>query len=460
MRRALALLSLLTACGKAPSSEPPLPAWQPGKVLQLPRTANARGFTELRGLVHVHSIYSHDACDGAPVDAAGRYNQPCLEDFRRGACASGHDFFFLTDHGDSFALNEFPSVLLHDAAKGDALVERAGAKVANWLACPGGRAALVAAGTETGAMPVGLEAHAAPLTERRDTYGRTDGATLDHFAELGAVRLVAHTEDWTVDQLEQLHLDGFEMFNLHRNAVLNAGVGAELLLNYVDKQQFDALPHPDLFLAAFNLEDPVYLSTWGSVLARGVRRVTTFGSDCHQNSFPQLLADGERIDSYRRMMSAFSNHLLVQARADGSWDDVELKAALKAGRNYGVFEFLGYADGFDFHAEEGSAVREMGDTAALASGVVLKASMPRVLRLDPAGQQPVLTLLLLRAREGGWDEVARTTEAGLSFPVTEAGAYRVEVRMSPRHLLAWSGTRRGFFAAERPWVMSSALYVQ
>lgn len=460
MRRALALLSLLTACGKAPSSEPPLPAWQPGKVLQLPRTANARGFTELRGLVHVHSIYSHDACDGAPVDAAGRYNQPCLEDFRRGACASGHDFFFLTDHGDSFALNEFPSVLLHDAAKGDALVERAGAKVANWLACPGGRAALVAAGTETGAMPVGLEAHAAPLTERRDTYGRTDGATLDHFAELGAVRLVAHTEDWTVDQLEQLHLDGFEMFNLHRNAVLNAGVGAELLLNYVDKQQFDALPHPDLFLAAFNLEDPVYLSTWGSVLARGVKRVTTFGSDCHQNSFPQLLQDGERIDSYRRMMSAFSNHLLVRAGADGQWDDASLKEALKAGRNYGVFEFMGYADGFDVHAEEGGTVRELGDTAVLAKGVVLKAVMPKVLRLDAAGQQPGLVLLLLKAREGGWDEVARTTGPDLSFPVTESGAYRVEVRMAPRHLLPWSGTRKGFFAAERPWVMSSALYVQ
>jgi hypothetical protein len=460
MRRALALFVLLSACGKPPQVDPPLPAWAPGKVFPLARTANARGLTELRGLVHVHSIYSHDACDGAPVDASGTYNARCLEDFRRGACAAGHDFFFLTDHGDSFAENEFPAVLLHDAAQGDVLVERAGAKVANWLACPGGRAALVSAGTETGAMPVGLEAHAAPLAERRATYGRLDDATLDRFAALGAVRLLAHTEDWTVDQLAQLHLDGFEMFNLHRNAVLNAGVGAELLLNHVDPQKFDALPHPDLFLAAFNLEDPVYLSTWGSVLARGVRRVTTFGSDCHQNSFPQLLQDGERIDSYRRMMSAFSNHLLVRTGADGRWDDAALKDALRAGRNFGVFEFLGYAEGFDFHAEEGGAVRELGETAALSAGVVLKAEMPRVQRLDPAGPQPGLTLLLLRARDGGWDEVARTTGPRLEFAATAPGAYRVEVRMSPRHLLPWSGTRKGFFAAERPWVMSSALYVQ
>jgi len=125
-----------------------------------------------------------------------------------------------------------------------------------------------------------------------------------------------------------------------------------------------------------------------------------------------------------------------------------------------VFEFLGYAEGFDFHADAGGAVRELGDTVALSDGVVLKATMPRVQRLEASGEQPRLTLLLLRAREGGWDEVARTTGPALSFQATERGAYRVEVRMTPRHLLRWSGTRKGFFAAERPWVMSSALYVQ
>ena len=29
--------------------------------------------------------------------------------------------------------------------------------------------------------------------------------------------LVAHTEDWTVDQLVNLPLDGFEMYNIHAN---------------------------------------------------------------------------------------------------------------------------------------------------------------------------------------------------------------------------------------------------
>ena len=257
-----------------------------------------------------------------------------------------------------------------------------------------------------------------------------------------------------------MHLDGFEMFNLHRNALKNGGVAADLLLNYVDKGLLDGLMHPDLFLAAFNLDDDVYMSTWGTVLARGTKRVTTMGSDCHRNSFPQLLQDGERIDSYRRMMSAFSNHLLVRPKADGSWDDVDLKAALKAGRNFGVFEFLGYAEGFDFVALEGGVTKELGETASLAAGVTLKATMPKVLRLDPAAEAPALKLLLLRAREGGWDQVGAITEGTLEFPVTQPGAYRVEVRMVPKHLKAFAGTRRAFFTAERPWVMSSALYVE
>ncbi|HEY1089074.1 MAG TPA: hypothetical protein VGE37_15320, partial [Archangium sp.] len=65
-----------------------------------------------------------------------------------------------------------------------------------------------------------------------------------------------------------------------------------------------------------------------------------------------------------------------------------------------------------------------------------------------------------RAKEGGWDVVGEATEGTLEVPVTEAGAYRVEVRMVPKHLRAFAGTRRQYFTAERPWVMTSALYVE
>ncbi len=456
MRHALFLALALMGCPKPVVPPVPPTVWQPGMALRLDRAPNARGYVELRGLVHVHSVYSHDACDGQPHDDAGVRNQTCLEDFRRGVCQTEDDFFFLTDHGDSFADNEFPNVLLFDATRGDVLVQRTFGPTANWLACPGARPALIMAGTETGTMPVGLEGHAA----QRSLYGEVDNTALDTFHAMGAITLVPHTEDWTVDQLSDLHLDGFEMFNLHRNALKNAGVAAELLLNYVDKGLLDGLMHPDLFFAAFNLDDELYMNRWGTVLARGHHRVTTMGTDCHRNTFPQLLQDGERIDSYRRMMSAFSNHLLIKPKADGTWDDVELKEALAAGRNFGVFEFLGNAEGFDFVAMEGQTPRELGQTAVLANGVTLEAVMPKVKGLDPTVEAPVLKLQLLKAREGGWDEVASITEGTLAFPVTQRGAYRVEVRMVPRHLKNFAGTRRAFFTAERPWVMTSALYVE
>jgi hypothetical protein len=433
------------------------PPWQPGTVYALPATPNERGYLELRGLVHVHSYFSHDACDGFPLDDAGVPNAPCLEDFRAGACATKDDFFFLTDHDDRFSWNEFPDVLLFDGARGDVLVERGGAPVANWLACPGGGKALVMAGTETETMPVGLEGHVAD----RGLYGRFDAAAFDAYHAKGAVTLVAHTEDWTLAQLSDPKLDGFEMFNLHRNALKNGGVAADLLLNYVDKGLLDGLMHPDLFLAAFVLDDDTYFQAWGTVLARGHKKLTTMGSDVHRNSFPQKLQDGERIDSYRRMMSAFSNHLLVRPRADGTWGDVELKEALRAGRNYGVFEFLGYAEGFSFTAREGETVREIGETAKRSGGAVtLRATVPAVKQLDPAADAPGLRLVLYRAKEGGWDVVGEATEGTLEVPVTEAGAYRVEVRMVPKHLRAFAGTRRQYFTAERPWVMTSALYVE
>lgn len=453
-------LAVLAVACSAPTPTPPPTPWEPSTVYRLDRQPNARGFTTLRGLIHTHSPYSHDACDGNPRSDAGVLDATCMADFRRGLCQVQHDFVFLTDHNDSFSWSEYPGVLLHDASQGDTLVTRLAGPSANWLACPNAPPALILAGTESAAMPVGLEAHVGVSGQRGALYGSLADATLDSFREAGAINLVAHTEDWTVEQLESLHLDGFEMFNLHRSALRNAGTVADFVLNFIEKGRFEGLPHPDLFLLLFDLEDAVYFERWGSVLARGHRRVTTMGSDAHRNTFPQLMADGERVDSFRRMMRAFSNHLLVRARADGTWDDAELKEALRAGRLYGVFEFMGYAQGFDFHALEAGEARELGAEVSLARGVTLHATMPTVQNLDPAADAPQLELVLWRAIEGGWERAASTTEAALAFTPTQPGAYRVEVRMAPRHLKGFVGSRLALVRTARPWVLTSALYVR
>ena len=69
-----------------------------------------------------------------------------------------------------------------------------------------------------------------------------------------------------------------------------------------------------------------------------------------------------------------SNHLLIRPGSDGAWDDTHLKDALSSGRLYGVFEVMGYAQGFDYHAISGGDVAEMGSELMLANGVTLMAT--------------------------------------------------------------------------------------
>ncbi len=471
---ASATLAVVVAASSAcPSSSPPpgppAPVWAPGTLLGSEGTDGApgdRGFSDVRGLVHAHSVYSHDACDGEPVDADGVRDSVCFDDFRRGLCQSQHDFVFLTDHGDSFAATEFPEALLYRPDLGDELVQRgadvaAGGSadgVANRVTCDDGHTLLIMAGSENGLMPVGLERH----IEARALYGEQTEAAATALRDAGAVVLLAHPEDFSVEELLGLPIDGFEMFNLHANTVLGAGFALDLLLRANDNDP--GVPHPDLLVLALYSEDARYLNLWGNVLASGKRVVSTMGTDCHRNTFRTILEDGERADSYRRMMIAFSNHLRVKPAPDGSVDDAALKEALASGRVWGAFEMLGYPVGFDAVAVDGSATYEMGDTVPV--GAHIRASMPAVRDLDPSKEPPHLTLRLLKAEasDAGFVEVASSDSGDLDVVVAGPGAYRVEVRMMPLHLRQdlRDEDRRLLdeAASEYPWIYANPFYVQ
>ena len=436
-------------------------AWQPGHVYPSQREPLDRGLLDRRGVIHAHSVNSYDACDGKPKDASGAADETCFEDLRRGLCQSRHDFVMLSDHRDAFEATEFPETLLYRPERGDLLVERAGAPVASWAACPDSDPVLVMAGLEGGnsSMPVGFERHAAPLAERHDLYGATTAEAMNAWRAAGAVVLVAHPEGWSVDELAELPLDGFEAYNVHFNAI----IAPMDLLTLIKQSQTapEELPHPDLALLPFVREIDLYLEKWGSVLARGVRRAGTLGTDCHRNSFPQLLPDGERLDSYRRMLIGYSNHLLIRPDPDGSWDDRHLKDALREGRLYGAFDYLGYPVGFDFHAREGAATREMGEEAALSKGVELVVRLPSVQHGDGVVEEsaPEVTGRILRARDGGWDEIARG-KTDLGQAITEPGAYRAEIRVRPHHLAPHLGSYANLLRErDFAWIYSNAIYV-
>jgi hypothetical protein len=449
VRAAFLAFACVLSCSPSEPEAPVLGGWTPGTVLPS-LTSGPRGMLDVRGAIHAHSVYSHDACDGVPRDpSTDAIDEVCFEDLRRGLCQARHDFVMLTDHGESFARTEYPEVLLH--RPGDTLVERNGAPVASWLACPEGARVLVLAGNESEMMPVGLESHAAEtVADREAVYSNATSTSVATLKSHGAAVLLQHTEDWDAQTIVDLGVDGFEMYNLHANSILGAGGVISLISDLAEPE---LLPHPDLTLLAILNEDARYLDTWAKVLASGAHRVTTIGTDCHRNTFPQQMPDGERIDSYRRMLVWMSNHLLVAPEPDGSWDDSHLKEALLAARLYGVFEVFGYPEGFDFYGLSGGTSVEMGGEG---TALELHAIVPRVRDLDPARTQPELRLVLLRASDTGWVPVAESS-GDLVHQADTPGAYRVEVRIRPRHLASFMSSYAYLAENEYPWIYSNAI---
>jgi len=435
--------------------------WAPGIAFRTSNEISEDGFLDRRGLIHMHSYYSHDACDDMPI-VDGVRDEVCFDDLRRGICQTRHDFIMFTDHPSDFSSTEFPDTLLYRPERGDELVDHANGPTASWAACPDDEPTLILAGAESQqVMPVGLELHVADSVEERNAiYSSASNEAAATLKQHGAVVQLAHTENWTPEQLRDRDINGFEMFNLHANLLLPRALGKAVQLLIRVGQNDPGLAHPDLLLLYIITEDPAYLSRWGSTLALGARRTTTLGTDAHRNTLPTLLSDGERVDSYRRLMLWFSNHLLIETEANGSWDDRHVKEALRAGRLYGAFEMLGYPVGFDYSAVVDGMRMPMGSEVMLGDAPVLEVQAPAVQNLGEDREPPMLTVRLLRAIEGGFTEVA-SGPAHLSFVPTEPGAYRAEVRMVPLHLRAeMNADADELLGRDYVWIYSNAIYVR
>ncbi|RJO63370.1 MAG: hypothetical protein C4523_20565 [Myxococcales bacterium] len=425
------------------------PFADPDTVLLTDDMPPVRQWVVKRGIVHSHSPYSHDACDDEPfID--GVRNEQCFEDCRAGMCQTAQDFVFLSDHRGSFADYEFPEVLLYK--DGDTLIERNAMPVANRVKCADGREVIVAAGTESEMMPIGLERHVGDTpAERSNNYGIASVEMVEMFREAGALVFLQHTEGWDVEEILGLGVDGIEMYNLHQNMMDNLGGAMKMVLML--ESEPEKLPVMELLPIGIFWESEKDLYRWSKVvMQRPIPAV--LATDAHRNVFKSPSPDVERIDSFRRMMHWFSNHLLV---APGPIDDAILKDTIKKGRMYGAFEYLGYPVGFDFHATRGDETFEMGDLIPAGANVMLHVSKPEVYKVDPTGPQPEIHVRVLKANDGAWDEIA-TGGDDLDVEVGP-GVYRAEARINPLHLTQWLGTEAETYLGEKIWVYSNAIYV-
>lgn len=397
-----------------------------------------------RGIIHLHSHYSHDACDGDPMPG-GVPDEACLQSLRNGLCTNAEDFAMITDHPAHAAEQEWEDLLL--SRDGDEIVEG----LANRITCPDGHTVLTMPGIEDELMPVALDRPVADTAEERDRlYNAWDAEAIEADLAAGAAVLQAHTEGQDFDQLVERQAAGLasvELFNLH--AMVDPDIREESLgldaFSYMDAiSPFltgETEAQPDLAFLAIYEEQDVSLATLDALAAIGPIAATA-GTDAHENALPMLLSDDERVDSYRRMMSWFSNILLV----DGD-TPADHQAAIEAGRLFVAFEILGTPTGFSVRYED----LEMGGTAPL--GGTLEVTCPTLAPETPKdGEPPVISVVVLKDGEP-WKEGCG------SWPIDEAGVYRVRVDIEPWHLAGFLDDQADALIHAYPWLYSNPLRI-
>lgn len=460
MKRAILIILLFLACA---SKEKVNETWDPTMSVSTTVLGERRGYHVARGIIHAHSVYSHDACDGQPYinEQTREINQQCFNDLRYGICATRQNFVMMTDHIDSMAYtDDFTKLLLY--ADGDELIYRNGKPVANKLNCGDGSSAIIMVGVESKPTPLGLEEHVLGDTQaRKNTYGKDDPGVVELYRQKGANVIIVHSESVPLNKIRELKVDGMEIYNLHANVdpeILKNDLGQDPAVVLANMSLFlntsDDVPHPDLTFLGFFSENQNDIDKWHTLLLE--QKITgVAGTDAHQNTFKMQMRDGERGDSYRRMMKWFSNNLLVQDDSDSAY-----KSALKAGRSYIAFESFGMPVGFDFHAEDAEGKNyEMGEDVPHATGLKLIAKLPRIYGSSGFDIQPEIKLRLLKITTTGVSEIASGSE-DIVIESPSAGVYRAEVRIVPYHLRKWLGTNPDLFMKEYVWIYSNPIYVR
>jgi hypothetical protein len=463
VRHLLLLTLLLPAC--TPADAPPAdddddtPFVQgPWLREQPPLDVEVRGRRELRTITHLHSHWSHDACDGNP-QPGGIPDEDCLQHLRDAMCSNRIDVAFLSDHPGHADETDLETMAL---IRGDDEALPFGEGWANRMTCPSGHQTLFLPGIESSSMmPFGIQAH---TPESWGTWGPE--AFEDVRTRTQAAMWINHTEGREVKELATLRPDGIELYQLHANLAPNIrrddlGLDPYSVLAEIGPFFFPESngildpPQPDLGVLAFvEPNEPSIVAL--EVLGQDQRLGVSGGTDAHENTFPVDAGDGERIDSYRRMTRWFHTRI----RADGS-EPGDAVDALKQARSWVVFEAMGTPRGFDLYAE-GDELTELGEEVAFAEGMTLHVSPPTLDPVSPRGPDaPGVRTTVFRATPersviDEW-EGAEARDVALPGP----GVYRVEVHITPRHLRPFLGEVAEEFAnKEVPWILSGAVFVR
>ncbi len=428
-----------------------LTEWDPA----LPGTENlekTRDYLVARAIIHAHSIYSHDGCDGNSVEN-GNPEENCVLQLRDAICKLNLNALFMTDHAGSLADEEdFPK--LYYPREGDTPIIENEIQTGNKLNCSNGARPIIMVGSENDIMPIGITAHPSQdITERKKIYDSVDESAIEAFRKVNGVVCTAHSEGKEDDYLINSTLDCIEIYNFHVSILSSSGL--VVLTDYMN--QPEKMPHPDLSFLAFYEPLKSQLTKWYAAVEK--RDVSAFvGTDIHRNVVTKIVGDGERLDSYRRFMRWFSNFLLVKEHKP-----TEYKSAVKDGRLYVVAEGLGTPSGFDFYAETKSGIVEMGKRVKKADFNKFVIKLPEVYGIKNADTYIKARLFKIQGKSETeiLSPVARSDKKIIEVSDgIDEGVYAVQILLTPMHLKRVCKRYASDYIKEFVWIYSNAIRVE
>ena len=468
-----------------------------------------RGFQEMRGIVHAHSIYSHDGCSPDAPPLGSEASLQCLREMREAPCKSKINFIMQTDHPANVQDQTFLDALHYDESLGDTVIKDSQDRpFANKVLCQSGLVThfYFFVGTEGGDhnMPVAMSG---PIPAEVFSTGYGDSTLLesaqkarDMVHELGGAVFAAHSEEASIskERIVALPLDGMEIYNFHANAIsalsqnlfssletLDAFIGnSKVLADLALLVMLEALPEDEekfiygsarVHLAHISAND-VHRNVEVPVMCPDGLE-TPLCQNLVENGYPNvanllvkggpiILNDGDRLDSYARSYKWFANRALVK-----NDDPQEIRDAIRKGRSWTSFDLFGYVTGFDFFAMKGEDVFEMGDEVQTGDGISFYLRTPEL--IDPEwGMPKALDYSLAKLRI----QVIRATLSGKEVLLDEqirggeqrtykidglgAGAYFVKATIVPSHLKPLLQGQEGLADKEYPLLYSNAIFVR
>jgi len=223
-------------------------------------------------------------------------------------------------------------------------------------------------------------------------------------------------------------VDGVEVYNLFTNTKQ-----MNRLVTFFDGL-WSYRSYADLMFANFFARPNDNLQRWDSASSNR-KLIAIAGNDAHSNvgigfsdSTGKQVA-GLKLDPYERSFRTVRTHVLIKKESPLTRES--LFEAISLGHCYVSFDIFSDATGFGFRVAESDKI--MGDDAVNPAALIASAPLPSRFVLFKNGAA-----------------IGEASGVTVRFPITDAGAYRLEV-----YLAALPAP-----AAGKPWVISNSIYVR